>query len=124
VPAMKRSVTVSVGGLAKRTLAGDSGGDEEHAAKRAERAIRAYLGGKEEGRAGWEVPGFAGREPAERVDLSLSLDEELWAAVEVEAAAQGVTVDQLVAHAVLYYAAEIDAGEITQRILERLDDEG
>ncbi len=123
MPAMKRSVRVSVGGLAKRALGGEDGSGVDHVAERAERAIRAYLGDKEAERAGWKVPPFARREPAEPVELRLSLDEDLWVAVEAEATAQGVAVEGLVGHAILYYAAEVDAGRITQRILEDLDDE-
>ncbi len=124
MPAMKRSATVSVGGFTERALLGESGEGAEHLDTRAERALRAYLGDKEAQRSGWSVPAFAGREPAERVELQLSLDEDLWAALEAEAAEQGVSVDVLVSHALLYYVAEADAGEITQRILDDLDDGG
>jgi hypothetical protein len=121
VPAMKRSATVSIGGFAKRILAGEGGDGKGYVAKRAERAIRAYLRDKEAEPPGWKAPPFAGREPAERVELRLSLDEDLWVAVEAEAADQGVSVDLLVSHALLYYVAEADAGEITRRILDDLD---
>lgn len=120
MPAMKRSVTVSVGSLARQALAGESA---EQVSSRAERAIRAYLSDKETGRAGWTVPVFArSTEPAERAELKLSLDEDLWAALEIEAANQSVSVDRMVGHAILYWAAEVDAGLITQRIVEGLDD--
>jgi len=120
---MKRSVTVTVGGFAMRGLAGENGGGADYVTERAERAIRAYLVEGEAERPGWRVPAFARREPARRVELRLSVDEDLWAAVQSEAAAQGVSIDQLVSHALLYHAAELDAGDITQRILDDLDDE-
>lgn len=125
---MRRSVTVSVGGLASRALAGEAAKSAEHVSSRVERAIRTYLSDKDAGRAGWTVPAFArSAEPAERTELKLSLDEDLWAAVEAEAAAQDVSVDRMVGHAILYWAAEVDAGRITRRIVEgldELDDEG
>jgi hypothetical protein len=125
MPAMKRSVTVRVGGFARRALAGEAGNGAEHVGSRAVRALRAYLGDKDAGRAGWRVPSFErSTEPAKRVELRLNLDEDLWAAIEAEAATQGVSVDRLVSHAMLYFAAEIDAGWVTQRILEDLDPEG
>lgn len=124
---MKRNAVVSIGGFARRALAGENGDSFEHVSSRAERAVRAYLGDKGEERPGWKVPAFAqSAEPAEQAELRISLDEDLWAAVESEAAAQGVSVDQLIGHAVLYFAADLDAGRITQRIVEgfdHLDDE-
>ncbi len=124
MPAMKRSVTVSVGGFARRALAAGAGDDAEHLESRAVRAIRTYLSDKEVGRAGWKIPALAGSaEPTERVELSFSLDDDLWAAVENEAVIQGVSTDRLVGQAILYWAAEIDAGRIAQRIVRGLEAE-
>jgi hypothetical protein len=38
--------------------------------------------------------------------------------VRAEAARQQVSVTQLLEHAALYYAAELDAGRLTERILD------
>jgi hypothetical protein len=40
---------------------------------------------------------------------------------EAEAGKQGVSAQQLLEHAAFYFAAELDAGRITRRILDDLD---
>jgi hypothetical protein len=121
---MTHAVTVTVGPFAREVLGGESGNVVQHVASRAGRAIRTYLADKDSRRAGWELPAFVRTaEPAEKTELSLDLDDELWSDLEAEAGRQGVSVDRLVEHAVLYFAAEIDAGRITQRILEDLAEE-
>ncbi len=88
---------------------------------RMELAIRFYLRDKEEGRPEWLYPAFLrGSEVREDVELRLGLDAELWHAFEDEATRQAVSVPQLAEHAAFYLAAELDAGRITQRILDDL----
>ncbi len=114
-------MTVSLGTFACQALAGEAGHGAEHVSSRVVRALRAYLGEKDSGRAGWAYPGFMrGEQPAETVELQLELEEGLWRSLEDEAAGQGVRPEQLLEHAVMYYAAEIDAGHVTQRILDEL----
>ena len=45
---------------------------------------------------------------------------DLWKDFEGEATRQAVRVEQLAEHAAFYFAAEVDAGRITQRILDDL----
>lgn len=54
------------------------------------------------------------------MELELSVDEDLWRALEQESGRQGASVSQMVAHAALYYAAELNSGRITERVLEGL----
>ncbi len=54
--------------------------------------------------------------------MELSVDEGLWDSLEQEAARQGVPAPRLAEHAALYFAADRDAGRVTQRILEDLKD--
>ncbi len=49
------------------------------------------------------------------------MDSELWREFEEEAERQGVSVEQLAEHAAFYFAAELDAGRVTQRILDDLE---
>jgi hypothetical protein len=86
------------------------------------KVIRFYLSESGGERAGWTYPDLLreGR-PEEEMELELEVDESLWSEMEREAARQGVTVTQLLEHAVLYYAAELDAGRLTERILGDLE---
>jgi hypothetical protein len=86
------------------------------------RVIRFYLKEKGGGATGWAYPDLLrqGR-PEEEVEVELEIDESLWGQMEREAESQHVTVTQLLEHAALYYAAELDAGRLTERILDELD---
>lgn len=85
------------------------------------RVIRFYLREKEGEDIGWAYPDLLrqGR-PEEEVEVELEIDESLWGQMEREAERQQVTVTQLLEHAALYYAAELDAGRLTERILDEL----
>lgn len=86
------------------------------------RAIRFYLKEKGGDSTGWAYPDLLrqGR-PEEEVEVELDIDESLWGQMEREAERQHVTVTQLLEHAALYYAAELDAGRLTERILDELE---
>jgi hypothetical protein len=86
------------------------------------RVIRFYLREKGGEAAGWAYPDLLrqGR-PEEEVEVELEIDDSLWGQMEREAERQHVTVTQLLEHAALYYAAELDAGRLTERILDELD---
>jgi hypothetical protein len=88
------------------------------------RVIRFYLRERGGERAGWAYPDLLRKgSPEEEVEIELEIDDSLWGRVEGEAERQGVTVTQLLEHAALYYAAELDAGRLTERILDELDEE-
>ncbi len=115
-------VVVSLSHLAVEALAGDSSGDSARTAARLEGAVRCYLSDRDSGRPAWPYPAFLrGSEVQEDVRLELSVDLGLWASFEAEAARQSVSVQQLSEHAAFYLAAELDAGRITQRILDDLE---
>jgi len=68
------------------------------------------------------VPKFRGpRDPSapqpEVAEMRVALDDFAVEALRDEAARQGVAVEQLVAHAVSYYLADLDSGRITRRVL-------
>lgn len=83
------------------------------------RVIRFYLKEKGTGGTGWSYPGLLreGR-PEEELELELEIEDALWREVRMEASRQRVSVTQLLEHAALYYAAELDAGRLTERILD------
>jgi hypothetical protein len=86
------------------------------------RAVRFYLNDKGSDRPGWAYPALLREQhPREEIEFELSIDDALWHALKNEAKQQDVSVAQLLEHAALYYAAELDAGRVTQRILDDLD---
>lgn len=120
--ARKQAVIVRLSRLAFDALAGEPGQGSARAPGRTESAIRVYLGDKGSTRPAWAYPGFLrGSEAQEEVGLELNVAPDLWLQFEAEAERQGVSTQQLLEHAALYFAAELDAGRVTQRILEDLD---
>jgi hypothetical protein len=121
---VRRSITVTVGAIASKILAVEMVISGRSSSSTAERAMRAYLNDGESPGPGWAYPSFLrGRRPVDGVELRLDLDQELWNAFSHEALSQDVSDQQLLEHAVLYFAAEDHAGRLTERILEDLDEE-
>lgn len=83
------------------------------------KVIRFYLKEKGSGGTGWSYPDLlrAGS-PEEEVEVELEIEDALWREMRAEASRQRVSVTQLLEHAALYYAAELDAGRLTERILD------
>jgi hypothetical protein len=114
---MNRSVSIRLGQFAREALAGEEGSGEP-IASRVEAAVRCYLNDKGSDLPGWPYPHFLPvEEPKEGTELQLSVDEVLWRSLVEEAESQGVSAQQLVEHAVLYFAAEVNAGRATRRII-------
>ncbi len=120
--ARKQAVAVRLSQLAFEALAGEAPAGSPRAPVRTESAIRIYLNDRDAGQAAWPYPGFLrGSETREEVGLELQVAPDLWLQFEAEAERQGVSVQQLLEHAAFYFAAELNAGRITQRILDDLD---
>jgi hypothetical protein len=122
-PPSKRFVTVCVGEFAREAIAGEEGMSSERIPLHAVQAIRCYMNDRALGRPGWKYP-VALREDweaAKKVELELSIDRDLWLSLEDEADRQGVSSQQLVEHAAFYFAAEVNAGRATRRILDELE---
>jgi hypothetical protein len=121
---VKHSATVTLGAIASKILGVEMLTRGSPSSASAERAIRCYLGDGDTPGPGWAYPSFLrGRGPAEGVEVQLEIDESLWQSLEGEAGSQEVSTEQLLEHAVLYFAAEDNAGRVTQRILEDVKDE-
>jgi len=121
---VKRSVTVRLSTLACEGLAGEEEPTADLVPARMVRAIHYYLSDSDAGRPGWRYPAFMRDEPLGRGrDVELSVEDELWASLEREAEEQGVSVGQLAEHAALYFAAEVNSGRATVRILDGLDED-
>jgi hypothetical protein len=118
----KRHVTIGLSHLAFEALAGARG----DTTARVESALRCYLGDRQAGRPAWPYPEFLrGAEMQKEKQLELDVAEELWTDFSAESTRQGVTAEQLAEHAAFYFAAELEAGRVTQRILDEIElDEG
>jgi hypothetical protein len=127
---LNRSVTVRLGSFASEALTGG----HKHLTRPSIgvkpkpddvlRAVRFYLDDKRSGVPGWAYPDFLReKHPGAEIEFELSIDSSLWRALKEEAKRQSVSVPQLLEHAALYYAAELDAGRVTERILEDLGQE-
>jgi len=120
---MNQFVTVHIGEFSAVALAGERGLSPERLPSRLLRALRLYLLDKDLARPGWAYPVALPERNGGQVELELSVDEDLWRQFEQEAGRQGVTTSTLASHAALYYASEVDAGRITQRILDQIEGE-
>jgi len=120
-------VSVHLSEFAREAIAGEER-DAERVSESVVRALRCYFGSKGSSGSGWSYPSFLRvEEPAAGMELQLNVDEELWRSLEEEAEEHGVSMQQMVIHATLWFAAELDAGRITRRIVDDLDgapDEG
>ncbi len=117
-------VTVRLGAFAAEALASRLGNGSHPGPADFVRVIQFYLREGSSDPPGWAYPEFMReRSSSERVDLELSVEDSLWSALEAEANDQDVTVERLLEHATLYYAAEVDAGRIAGRILGELEEE-
>jgi hypothetical protein len=56
--------------------------------------------------------------------MSLRLDEFAWEAIEHESTRLGVSEEELVAFAIMYYLADLDSGRIARRITARPGGQG
>jgi hypothetical protein len=115
----RRAVPV---GLSQLAFDGLAGGDADRAPARLQSAVRCYLGDRGANQAAWPYPAFLrGSEPQVDVSLELKIKDDLWHSFETEASRQDVSPQQLLEHAAFYFVAELDAGRITQRILDDLE---
>jgi len=120
---LKRAVTVSLGRLASQAIGQEEKNGSGRASSGASQAIRCYLKDRESAGAGWPYPRFLDeRHDGEDVELKLDIEEILWRSLEEEAERQHVSVPQMLEHAVLYFAAEVDAGRAAERILDDLSE--
>jgi predicted DNA-binding ribbon-helix-helix protein len=80
-----------------------------------------YLADRESERSAWRTPRFAPAPPPGSA-LQIALDDTTWDALAEEAQNQGVTVEQLVLHAVMYFLADLDSGRLAGRLEEALEE--
>jgi hypothetical protein len=115
---------VRLGAFAAEVLARKLGNGGPPGSGDFERVIQFYLGEPGTRPHGWAYPDFLReRRASNDVELDLNIEDLLWISLEAEAREQDVEVDRLLEHATLYFAAEMDAGRATERILEEIEKE-
>jgi hypothetical protein len=120
--APERRVSVRIGEFSFKALEGEGGSGAEHVRPRLAQAVRLYLSDRGSNRPGWAYPPFRRGGESGGVEVELAVAGDLWQAFEREAGRQGASTSQLAEHAALLYAADVDAGRITRRILDDLDE--
>lgn len=121
-------VGVKVRDIAAKALSTDADSDSDRLALLLPRAVRFYLDERDDGRPAWRYPSFLAAEDGDGAAADgvaadgheISLDEDLWQELQVEAEAQRVTPEDLLQHAAFYYGAARDEGRLTERIAEEL----
>jgi hypothetical protein len=84
----------------------------------ASRAARHYLSDWGSGRLTLRVPHFEGPHEKPSLQLVVELDDDGCRELQAEATRQGVSVEALFEHAILYFLADLDSGRAESRILE------
>ena len=91
----------------------------------ARQAVYYYLAEADSGRPGWRYPRFLGVEAGQReTTLSLRIETAVWERFVGEAERQRVRPELLLRHAVLFLAADVEAGRVARRMLDDLRDAG
>ena len=109
-----KRLSVSLSKLAYEALTAS----EVSAPVQMDRALRCYVQDRGGDRPAWPYPDFLrGSEAQGDVRVELEIDLDLLQNFAKEAARQGVSTEQLAEHAAFYFAAELDAGRVTERIL-------
>ena len=118
---MRRTVSMAIGEFGLESLGGSSIRDPENLARSLIQAVRYYLADRDFRRAGWPYPSFRlDGEGESKIKVEMEIDAATWDALSKEAARQQVSPEQLIRHAVLYFAADRDGGRVAQRLAEGL----
>lgn len=113
-----RRLALRLGEFAIYALAGDEGPAGNRLGASVQSALAHYRSERGSGRPEWPCPGFLS-DPGDdaAIELEVELDEALWLWLEREAGEQGVSLERLAEHAVLYFAADLDAGRLAPQWL-------
>jgi hypothetical protein len=85
------------------------------------RAVSWFEGELSAPRAALTVPRFRPPDVGSAREVRLTLPPSRWRRLEAEAARQGIPVERVIEHAALLYLADVDAGRVAGRVLERAE---
>lgn len=86
-------------------------------------AVLYYLRDQHSKRPTWPVPALRREEPTRDVELQVELGEKTEQALAEQAAAQGVDPEPLARHALLFFLADVDSGEVARTLESALRDD-
>jgi hypothetical protein len=110
--AERRGITIDVGEFTRLALE-QRGGDTSRLVREA--AVY-YLSDSGSNRPARSQPGFPDAAD-HQVPIELTLAESQWRDLEEEADEQGITLERLLEHALLYYLADLDSGQVARRLV-------
>jgi len=85
-------------------------------------AVLYYLREQPSGRETWPAPSFRRSEPKRGSALQVELGEETGEVLAMQAGAQGVTPESLARHALLFFLADADSGQLLAKLERMLRD--
>jgi hypothetical protein len=118
---MTKDVTLHLDEFGQRALERLTTPDTGSAGAAVRTACLYYLADRDSGRKAWRASSI-GADPPVGSTLHIELDDATWGALAEEAYQQGVTVERLAMHAVLYYLADLDSGRMAGLLEEALDE--
>jgi hypothetical protein len=86
-------------------------------------AVLYYLRQQASKRGTWRMPALRGAEAKSEVQLEVELSEDTSRALEEQAAAQGVQPEPLARHALLFFLAAVESGEVASTLRRVLRDD-
>jgi hypothetical protein len=118
---MTRSITLHTGAFGQDALKARLNGGTRSAVVRT--AVLYYLSDRALERPGWRVPEFIVAAARSEQQINVELDDATYLDLEEEAARQGVALELLAEHALVYFLADLDSGRVSDRIGDALDEE-
>jgi hypothetical protein len=113
-----RRISLPLRGFSRDVVEGQAERCGLPAAKLLELAAEHHLSDHGPRRLARDVPSFAFESgPGAERDFEISLEPSTWAQLELESELTGVSLDRLLAHAALRFAADVDAGRVVARVL-------
>lgn len=114
---LKRTITLGLERFGRDTLDDQASRYALSSDELVSRAARYYAGDRGAARAARRVPRFRREHGAPGgLELVLDLDAEVWEALDEESERQGVALERVLEHAVLYLVADLDSGRVAADI--------
>jgi hypothetical protein len=113
---MRRSLKLALDEFGRATLEGEAARYHVSPGELVGTAVEYFLGDRNSGRSSLKVPRFARNTTAPELDVEIDLDGRTWDEAESEAARQRVPLERLLEHASMYLVADLDSGEVAERI--------
>ena len=113
---MRRSLKLALDEFGRATLEGEAARYRVSSGELVGTAVEYFLGDRDSGRPSLKVPRFARNTTAPELDVEVDLDGRTWDEAESEASRQRVPLERLLEHATMYLVADLDSGEVAERI--------